>query len=101
MSIYFMIYDENGKTGSGKKFYHNVILGADFAAQLYFVAIVMPVIQFCEGGLEVDENSAVLGGGSKPVSGLTHLGSSVSLHEASLNADRQLFYVALRVSIRS
>ena len=26
----------------------------------------MPVIHFCEGGLEVDENSAVLGGGSKP-----------------------------------
>ena len=74
MSIYFMIYDENGKTGSGKKFYHNVISGADFAAQLYLVAIVMPVIQFCEGGLKVDVNSAGLGAGSKPVSGLNAAG---------------------------
>ena len=34
-------WDEaSGKTGSVKKFYHNVISGADFAAQPYCVAIV-------------------------------------------------------------
>ena len=74
MSNYFMIYDENGKTGSEKKFCHNVIPGEDFAAQPYFVAIITPVIHFCEDGLEVDENSAVLGAGSKPAPGLNAAG---------------------------
>ena len=32
-------WDEaSGKTGSGKVFYHNVMSGADFAAQPYYVA---------------------------------------------------------------
>ena len=35
-----------GKTGSRKKFYHIVISGADFAAQPYYVAIIIPVIHF-------------------------------------------------------
>ena len=70
MSNYFIIYAENGKTGSEKKFRHNVIPGEDYAAQPYLVAIITPVIRCCEGGLEIDENSAVLGAGSKPVSGL-------------------------------
>ena len=47
--------------GSGKKFFHNVISGADFAAQPYYVAVITPVIHYCMGGLEIDENSAVLG----------------------------------------
>ena len=47
--------------GSGKKFYNKVIPGADFAAQPYYVAIITPVIHYCMGGLEIDENSAVLG----------------------------------------
>merc|ERR1712136_677436 len=64
-------WDEaSGKTGSGKKFYHNVISGAEFAAQPYYVAIITPVIHYCMGGLEIDENSAVLGSDSKPIPGL-------------------------------
>ena len=48
-------WDEaSGKTSSGKKFYHNVISGADFAAQPYCVAIITPVIHYCMGGLETD-----------------------------------------------
>ena len=46
------LWDEaSGKTGSGEKFYHNVISGADFTAQPYFVT---PVI-YCRSGLEIDE----------------------------------------------
>merc|ERR1712136_282324 len=64
-------WDEaSGKTGSGKKFYHNVISGADFATQPYYVAIITPVIHYCMGGLEIDENSAVLGSGSQAIPGL-------------------------------
>ena len=51
----------SGKTGSGKKFHNKVISGADFAAQPYYVAIITPVIHYCMGGLEIDENSVVLG----------------------------------------
>ena len=41
-------WDEtSGKTGSGKKFCHSVILRTDFAAQPYSVAIIIPVIHFC------------------------------------------------------
>ena len=69
-----MIHDENGKTGSGKKFYHNVISGADYAAQPNFVAIITPVIHCYEGGSEIDENSAVLGAGSKPAPGFNATG---------------------------
>ena len=51
-----------GMTGSGNKFHHNVISGADFTAQPYHVAIVIPVIG----------NRREFGGhgiGSKPVPG--------------------------------
>ena len=44
-------WDEaSGKTGSRKKFYHNVISGADLVAQPYYVAIVTPVIHCFMGG---------------------------------------------------
>ena len=42
-----------------KKFFLNVISGADCAAQPYFVAIITPVIHYLMGGLEVDEEFAV------------------------------------------
>merc|ERR1712153_273792 len=46
-------WDEaSGKTGSGKKFYHNVIDGAKFASEPFYVAIITPVIHYCMGGLE-------------------------------------------------
>ena len=47
-------YEASGKTGSGKKFDHNVISGADISAQPYYVAIITPVIHYCMGGLETE-----------------------------------------------
>merc|ERR1711988_1739167 len=51
----------SGKTGSGKKFYHNVIPGSSVKAEPFYVAIITPVIHYCMGGLEIDEDGAVLG----------------------------------------
>merc|ERR1712078_742672 len=46
-------WDEpSGKTGSGKKLYHNVIDGSKFATEPFYVAIITPVIHYCMGGLE-------------------------------------------------
>ena len=42
----------------------------NFAAQPYHVAIITPVIHYCMGGLEIDENSAVLGSDSETIRGL-------------------------------
>merc|ERR1719210_2360610 len=50
--------DASGKTGSGKKFYHNIIPGSDVKTQPFYVAIITPVIHYCMGGLEIDVNSA-------------------------------------------
>ena len=56
-------YEASGKTGSGKKFEHNVISGVDFAAQPYYVAIITPVIHYCMGGLETDKKVSGVGCG--------------------------------------
>merc|ERR1712078_278455 len=46
-------WDEpSGKTGSGKKFFHNVRQGSEVATQPFYVAIITPVIHYCMGGLE-------------------------------------------------
>merc|ERR1712039_870292 len=46
-------WDEaSGKTGSGKKFYHNIIDGAAVPTEPFYVAIITPVIHYCMGGLE-------------------------------------------------
>ena len=50
-------YEASGKTGSRKKLEHNVISGADFAAQLHYFAFVTPVIHYCMGGLEMGADS--------------------------------------------
>merc|ERR1719230_410669 len=64
-------WDEpSGKTGSGKKFYHNVIPGSQFATEPFYVAFVTPVIHYCMGGLEIDVNSAVLGANGRAIPGL-------------------------------
>merc|ERR1719164_75736 len=61
-------WDEpSGKTGSGKKFYHNVIPGSKVADEPFYVAIITPVIHYCMGGLEIDVNSNVLGAGGRPI----------------------------------
>merc|ERR1711941_204203 len=55
-------WDEaSGKTGSGKKFYHNIITGASVKTEPFYVAIITPVIHYCMGGLEIDEDGAVMG----------------------------------------
>merc|ERR1719252_409567 len=55
-------WDEaSGKTGSGKKFFHNIIPGSAVKDQPFYVAIITPVIHYCMGGLEIDVNSNVLG----------------------------------------
>merc|ERR1712190_714833 len=64
-------WDEaSGKTGSGKKFYHNIIPGSAVKSEPFYVAIITPVIHYCMGGLEVDTNSAVLGADGKAIPGL-------------------------------
>merc|ERR1739848_509163 len=64
-------WDEpSGKTGSGKKFYHNVIPGSQVATEPFYVAIITPVIHYCMGGLEIDVDSAVLGHDGKAIPGL-------------------------------
>merc|ERR1712139_586095 len=60
----------SGPTGSGKKFYHNVIPGSAMATQEFYVAIITPVIHYCMGGLEIDTDSAVLGPRGKAIPGL-------------------------------
>merc|ERR1719333_1145862 len=64
-------WDEaSGKTGSGKKFYHNVIPGSAVATEPFYVAIITPVIHYCMGGLEIDAEGAVLGKNGSTIKGL-------------------------------
>merc|ERR1712050_360565 len=64
-------WDEpSGKTGSGKKFFHNIIPGSAVKAEPFYVAIITPVIHYCMGGLEIDVNSNCIGAGGKPIPGL-------------------------------
>merc|ERR1712025_773355 len=64
-------WDEaSGKTGSGKKFYHNIIPGSKVKSEPYYVAIITPVIHYCMGGLEIDCDSAVCGHDGKAIQGL-------------------------------
>merc|ERR1719163_1967080 len=63
-------WDEaSGKTGSGKKFYHNIIPGSKVATEPFYVAIITPVIHYCMGGLEIDTDSRVVGSRG-PIPGL-------------------------------
>jgi flavocytochrome c len=64
-------WDEaSGKTGSGKKFYHNIIPGSAVKAENFYVAIITPVIHYCMGGLEVDVNALCMDAKDKPIQGL-------------------------------
>merc|ERR1712241_1533432 len=62
--------DASGKTGSGKKFYHNIIPGSAVKTQEFYVAIITPVIHYCMGGLEIDCDSAVYGQDGNVIPGL-------------------------------
>ncbi|CAD7965251.1 unnamed protein product [Amoebophrya sp. A120] len=64
-------WDEpSGKTGSGKKFFHNIIPGSQFASEPFYVAIITPIIHYCMGGLEITTSSEVVGAGGKVIPGL-------------------------------
>merc|ERR1719195_1357662 len=64
-------WDEaSGKTGSGKKFYHNVIKGEAVKTEPFYVAIITPVIHYCMGGLEIDCDSAVFNTDGAVIPGL-------------------------------
>merc|ERR1719188_1565371 len=64
-------WDEpSGKTGSGKKFYHNIIPGSAVPTEPFYVAIITPVIHYCMGGLEIDVDSQCIDGKGKKVPGL-------------------------------
>jgi len=64
-------WDEpSGKTGSGKKFFHNFIPGSAVKTQKFYVAIITPVIHYCMGGLEVDVDSLVVDQKGKAMPGL-------------------------------
>jgi hypothetical protein len=64
-------WDEaSGKTGSGKKFYHNIIAGSAVAKEPFYVAIITPVIHYCMGGLEVDVNSSCMASNGNAIPGL-------------------------------
>merc|ERR1712038_1086340 len=64
-------WDEpSGKTGSGKKFYHNIIPGSAVKSEPFYVAIITPVIHYCMGGLEIDCDSAVYGQDGNIIPGL-------------------------------
>merc|ERR1712056_109763 len=60
----------SGPTGSGKKFYHNIIPGSAVKDQEFYVAIITPVIHYCMGGLEIDEDSACVNAQGKAIPGL-------------------------------
>merc|ERR1711998_253102 len=61
-------WDEaSGKTGSGKKFYHNVIPGSKVPTEPFYVAIITPVIHYCMGGLQTTtEGECIKGGKALP-----------------------------------
>merc|ERR1711879_952819 len=60
----------SGPTGSGKKFYHNIIPGSAVKSEPFYVAIITPVIHYCMGGLEIDVDSAVCGADGNAIPGL-------------------------------
>merc|ERR1712211_7128 len=62
--------DASGPTGSGKKFFHNIIPGSAVKTEPFYVAIITPVIHYCMGGLEIDVNSACIGANGRSIPGL-------------------------------
>merc|ERR1719240_2334231 len=64
-------WDEaSGKTGVGKKFFHNIIPGSKVKDEPFYVAIITPVIHYCMGGLEIDTHSNVVDKSGKAIPGL-------------------------------
>merc|ERR1712134_132688 len=68
---YGKCWDEpSGKTGSGKKFYHNIIPGSKVATQPFYVAIITPVIHYCMGGLQTTVDGECIKADGKALPGL-------------------------------
>merc|ERR1712007_379309 len=65
-------WDEpSGKTGSGKKFYANLLEGSKVPDEPFYVAIITPVIHYCMGGLLTTPDGEVVGKkNGKPLPGL-------------------------------
>merc|ERR1719440_2721161 len=64
-------WDEpSGKTGSGKKFFHNILEGSKVAAEPFYVAIITPVIHYCMGGLECTVDAEVMSKQGAVIKGL-------------------------------
>merc|ERR1712167_209507 len=60
----------SGPTGSGKKFYHNIIDGSKVATEPFYVAIITPVIHYCMGGLECTADAECIDKSGKVIPGL-------------------------------
>merc|ERR1712004_391856 len=64
-------WDEpSGKTGSGKKFFHNIIPGSAVPTQPFYVAIITPVIHYCMGGLQCTVDAECIDGRGQVIPGL-------------------------------
>merc|ERR1712066_497096 len=64
-------WDEpSGKTGSGKKFFHNIIPGSQVPSEPFYVAIITPVIHYCMGGLACSVDAEVLDKSGNVIKGL-------------------------------
>merc|ERR1712125_208151 len=65
-------WDEpSGKTGSGKKFYANLLEGSRVEKEPFYVAIITPVIHYCMGGLlTTPDGEVVAKKGGKALPGL-------------------------------
>eukprot|EP00929_Paragymnodinium_shiwhaense_P110778 TRINITY_DN77_c0_g2_i7.p1 TRINITY_DN77_c0_g2~~TRINITY_DN77_c0_g2_i7.p1 ORF type:complete len:526 (+),score=166.55 TRINITY_DN77_c0_g2_i7:110-1579(+) len=70
-------WDEpSGKTGSGKKFYHNFIPGSAVASEPFYVAIITPVIHYCMGGMKINPDAEALREDDSIVQGLYSTGEA-------------------------
>merc|ERR1712151_1366703 len=55
--------EPSGKTGSGKKFYANLLEGSKVPDEPFYVASITPVIHYCMGGLLTTPDGEVVKGG--------------------------------------
>merc|ERR1712054_171562 len=64
-------WDEpSGKTGSGKKFFHNIIPGSAVKTEPFYVAIITPVIHYCMGGLQCTTEAECIDARGQVIPGL-------------------------------
>merc|ERR1711912_168092 len=64
-------WDEpSGKTGSGKKFFHNIIPGSALPTEPFYVAIITPVIHYCMGGLQCTVDAECIDSKGQVIPGL-------------------------------